>query len=88
MATPRAKRATTRVPVPVASAAASEPSANTTAAARMAVRRPVLSVNGPAISAPNTAPNNSEPTTVCCAASESPKSSLMNSSAPEMMPVS
>ena len=38
--------------------------------------------------APNTAPNNRDATTICCAVSESPKSSWMNSSAPEMMPVS
>lgn len=74
--------------MPVASAEASDPTTKITAAAMIARRRPTRSERGPPPSAPKTAPSNSDATTICCAVSESWKSSLMNSNAPEMMPVS
>jgi hypothetical protein len=54
----------------------------------IALRRPMRSESGPPIKAPKAAPRSKDATTICCAVSESPKSSLMKSCAPEMMPVS
>ena len=77
-----------RKAVPVASAEAKDPTVKITAAIMIAFRRPMRSESGPPIKAPKTAPSSRDATTICCAVSESPKSSWMNSSAPEMMPVS
>jgi len=92
VAPPTAKPSTTRPRISIvgfgASAAHSAPTTKTTATSKSVLRRPRDSESRLQVRAPITAPSRIAAAITCFNPSPMPKSSLICSSAPEMMPVS
>lgn len=87
-AKPRKIRATIRVQTSGAKAQAEAPTTNTALTIMVQRRRPYFSDRPPAMKAPMIAPSRMAEVTISCMLLLRWKSLLINSSAPEMMPVS